>query len=620
MRPVGGRAVERVQVAAPALARRAVRAGLLAGAAAVYVAMVGMVEKFAPRNLVGEPVTLGRLLLALPPLVASWAAVAPRVRRGLVEEVGRGQAVAAGTAVGAVAGGVVVAWVALVRLLGVDRVRGIFVAVSPRLLDTLALGRGAVLGSVLLVAGAAVMGAAGAGFRQLPREARRLLAVGLLVTLLLALLQRIVPTLLFELGLDPTWLYSRVTGGLTELGAVVVFAVSTGAAWAWRARRKGLRRAVEEASPQGRRLALGFGLAALLFVVAVLPQLLGSVLSQILGSVAIFLLMALGLNIVVGYAGLLDLGYVAFYAVGAYALALTTGATLVTSLGTQDPVLALRLNFYAAVPLVMAMAAFIGLLIGAPVLRLRGDYLAIVTLGFGEIARVMASSNAARPLVGGAQGIRDVTDAAILGYAFRDPQHFFYLAIGFSLLAAFVSWRLADSRIGRAWSAMREDEQVAEAMGVSTVKYKLLAFAMGGAVGCLSGALVAVQLSTVQPDSFTILVSITALAAVILGGMGSIPGVVVGTLLLIGLPGLLSEFEEFKLLVYGAVLVAVMILRPQGLIPNVRRMRELREEERAQDAWLRARAAAAEAEEEAAAVAGAGEAAPVAGGSGEGQP
>jgi len=352
-------------------------------------------------------------------------------------------------------------------------------------------------------------------------------------------------------------------------------------------------------------VASGVGVLALLLLVAVLPQLLGSVLSQILGSVAVFLLMALGLNIVVGYAGLLDLGYVAFYAVGAYALALTTGATLVTSLGTQDPVLRLDLNFYLAIPLVMAIAALIGLLIGAPVLRLRGDYLAIVTLGFGEIARVTATSNAARPLVGGAQGIRDVTDAAILGFSFRDPQHFFYLAVAFVLAAAFVSWRLAGSRIGRAWNAMREDEQVAEAMGISTVKYKLLAFAMGGAVGCLSGALVAVQLSTVQPDSFTVLVSITALAAVILGGMGSIPGVIVGTLLLIGLPSLLSEFEEFKLLVYGAVLIAVMILRPQGLIPNVRRMRELREEERAQDAWLRA--GAPQEEVEAAPVAGASE-------------
>jgi branched-chain amino acid transport system permease protein len=150
-----------------------------------------------------------------------------------------------------------------------------------------------------------------------------------------------------------------------------------------------------------------------------------------------------------------------------------------------------------------------------------------------------------------------------------------------------VSQRLAGSRVGRAWNAMREDEMAAEAMGVSTIKFKLLAFAMGAAVGCLSGALFAVQIGSIASASFTIIVSITVLAVVILGGMGSIPGVVVGTLLLIGLPGLLDEFEEYRLLIYGAALILVMVLRPQGLVPNVRRMRELQEDEAAQDQWLK---------------------------------
>jgi len=152
----------------------------------------------------------------------------------------------------------------------------------------------------------------------------------------------------------------------------------------------------------------------------------------------------------------------------------------------------------------------------------------------------------------------------------------------------YVSWRLAGSRVGRAWNAMREDEQVAEVMGISTIKYKLLAFAIGASVGCVSGALFAVQIGSLTPTSFNVLVSITALSIIILGGMGSIPGVVLGALVLIGLPGLLTEFEEFRLLIYGAVLVAIMILRPQGLIPNIRRMRELHEEEVEQDAWAKA--------------------------------
>jgi branched-chain amino acid transport system permease protein len=150
-----------------------------------------------------------------------------------------------------------------------------------------------------------------------------------------------------------------------------------------------------------------------------------------------------------------------------------------------------------------------------------------------------------------------------------------------------VSQRLAGSRVGRAWNAMREDEMAAEAMGVSTIRFKLLAFAMGAAVGCLSGTLFAVQIGSITPESFTIIVSITALAVVILGGMGSIPGVVVGSLLLIGLPGLLDEFEEYRLLVYGAALILVMVLRPQGLVPNVRRSRELQEDEASQDQWLK---------------------------------
>jgi branched-chain amino acid transport system permease protein len=199
--------------------------------------------------------------------------------------------------------------------------------------------------------------------------------------------------------------------------------------------------------------------------------------------------------------------------------------------------------------------------------------------------------------------MRGVTKASVFGMNFQDhPQDFYYLALAFVVFALFVSWRLANSRVGRAWTAMREDEQVADAMGISTIKYKLLAFAMGGAVGSLGGALFAVNLGSLTPASFEILVSITALAVVILGGLGSLPGVVVGAAVLIGLPGLLREFEEYRLLIYGGALVVIMILRPQGLVPNIRRMRELAEEERAQDAW--AKAAAGESEAVAAVVPG----------------
>jgi branched-chain amino acid transport system permease protein len=317
-----------------------------------------------------------------------------------------------------------------------------------------------------------------------------------------------------------------------------------------------------------------------------LPFLVGPVVSRILGSVGIFLLLGLGLNIVVGYAGLLDLGYVAFFSVGAYFTAILTGGQRVTFVGLRPPAIGADMPFYVALPIVVVLAAVIGILIGAPVLRLRGDYLAIVTLGFGEIARVIFGSTWAQGLFGGSAGMTAITSAPIGSFSFQDdPRHFYYLALVFCALAAFVSWRLQDSRIGRAWTAMREDEQVADAMGISTVRYKLLAFAMGGAIGSIGGAIFAVSIGSLQIASFGIIVSITALAIIILGGIGSIPGVVVGGLVLIGLPGVLSELQDYQLLIYGAALIAIMILRPQGLVPNVRRSRELKEDERAQDEW-----------------------------------
>jgi len=218
-------------------------------------------------------------------------------------------------------------------------------------------------------------------------------------------------------------------------------------------------------------------------------------------------------------------------------------------------------------------------MIGAPVLRLRGDYLAIVTLGFGEIARVFFQSIWLQDYLGGAQGILRIASPPPETLELRRPQNLYYIILAFCLIAAFVAWRLKDSRVGRAWAAMREDEAVAEAMGVSVINYKLLAFAIGAGVGCLGGAFFAIQVGSVFPNSMSLLVSINALSVIVLGGMGSIPGVVLGAFGLVGLPELLREFEEFRLLIYGGVLVALMILKPEGLLPEVRRKQELHERE-----------------------------------------
>jgi branched-chain amino acid transport system permease protein len=576
---------------APTL-KRGVRAGLVGGIVVVYLGAVGMIEQFNGRNLISDVVTLGNLMLALPAFLAGYLAVRPRIRRGGVEELSPLETLVIGGVAGAVTGGLLVVGLILVHVLGTDSVRSIFISISPTLLQIVTFGQSVPAAAAILILGGCALGAAGGGIRSLPMLARRPLLVGLLTTFLFALLQRIIPPALFQLGMDTTWLYSVFFLGLTVLGAVVVFVAATFLSLVWVSGRGMVSQRAQSLSTGTRAGAQWVLLAVVAVVMVALPQLIGDQLSQVLGTVAIFLLLGLGLNIVVGYAGLLDLGYVAFYAVGAYVTAVLTGGKLVISLGgAANPAVHADFSFYAALPLVIVFAAFIGLLIGAPVLRLRGDYLAIVTLGFGEIVRILVQSDWLQPLFGGAQGMRDVTNASLFGRSFSgtdSPKSFYYLALVFCVIAIFVSRRLGDSRIGRAWNAMREDEQVAEAMGISTVKYKLLAFGMGAAVGCLGGSLFAVQIGNLNPGtSFTLLVSITVLAVIILGGMGSIPGVVVGALALIGIPNLLSEFEQFKLLLYGAVLILIMILKPEGLIPNVRRLRELHEDEREQDAWLK---------------------------------
>ena len=560
------------------------RGGLIGAIAAIYVALVGLYTRFADLELVGEQITLGRLLLVAPALVAAYAVTRPRVVAGERRPVAFGRGVLAGMLTGLVTGALFAAAVWFAEWFGTDRIREVFIQISDPLIAFLTFDKGVPAGLPILIALSVLGGTVGGLARTAPAQARAPLAVGTLAVLAMALLQRIIPIVFVELGFEADWLYAP-SRGLTWFGAALVFVAAAGVNALWHRSGERTRERVRSTIQEAPAAKLGL-LVVIIAVLAIMPLLLGTVISEVLGQVMIYVLLGIGLNIVVGYAGLLDLGYVAFFAFGAYTLGLLTGAFLNTTTGAAEPVLSGDLSFYVAIWIVALLAAGLGLLIGAPVLRLRGDYLAIVTLGLGEIVSIITASRWAQPLIGGPQGMRGVTKAEFAGFNFQDnPQHFYYLALAFVILALFISWRLAGSRIGRAWNAMREDEQVAEAMGVSTIRFKLLAFAMGGAIGSLGGALFAVNLGSLTPTSFELLVSITALAVVILGGLGSLPGVVVGALVLIGLPGLLREFEEYRLLIYGGALVAIMILRPQGLIPNVRRSRELHEEEVEQDAW-----------------------------------
>jgi branched-chain amino acid transport system permease protein len=305
---------------------------------------------------------------------------------------------------------------------------------------------------------------------------------------------------------------------------------------------------------------------------------MGPFVSQILVTAGIYLLMALGLNIVVGYAGLLDLGYVAFFAVGAYTTAILTSP--------QSPAFTPEISVLASIPFVMVAAAVAGILVATPVIRMRGDYLAIVTLGFGEIARILLNSEWLAPYFGGAQGITNIPDLQIGPITFSTPQDYFYPVFLFVLLAAYVTYAVQNSRWGRAWMAMREDESVAEAMGINIVTAKLSAFVVGAILASFGGTLFAAQIGSVFPHTFDIVVSITVLVIIIVGGMGSVPGVVLGAIVLIVLPNLLREFSEYQFLFYGVLLIVMMLKRPEGFIPSKRRAQELHAEELSQDAWL----------------------------------
>lgn len=275
-----------------------------------------------------------------------------------------------------------------------------------------------------------------------------------------------------------------------------------------------------------------------------------------------FVLLAIGLNIVVGLAGLLDLGFVAFYGIGAYTLAY---------LGVVH-----GFPFWPTLVFGVFFAAVSGVILGAPTLRLRGDYLAIVTLGFGEIVRIVAVNTEA---LGGARGITPIPHPEpVFGVQFRlDPLPYYYLILFFIVLAVIVSTRLQRSRVGRAWTAIREDEDAAELMGVPTFRFKLLAFAIGAMIGGLAGVVFAGKIIYIAPTQFPFILSATVLAAVLLGGAGNLPGVIIGAFLVAWLPERFRGFSDYRILVFGAALVLMMAVRPQGLLPSRQRRAEMRE-------------------------------------------
>lgn len=292
-------------------------------------------------------------------------------------------------------------------------------------------------------------------------------------------------------------------------------------------------------------------IAVLLVLLAVAPYLFGQYATVILTNALLYVVLALGLNVVVGYAGLLDLGYAAFFAVGAY----TVG------IGTQH----FGMNFWMTLPIAIAMAVVAGVIIGGPTLRLRSDYLAIVTLGFGEIVRFSARN---LEITGAASGLSGIEQPWLFGWHIARPIDFYYVFCVLAIIAVVVSVRLANSRLGRAWLYVRHDEDVAEAMGIDRVRVKLAAYIIGAIYGAVAGAFFAVNLGAISPESFSFTQSVLILMAVILGGMGKIPGVILGAFIVILGPELLRDLGELRLLVFAVLLLLIMLYRPSGIWPG----------------------------------------------------
>jgi branched-chain amino acid transport system permease protein len=544
-----------------------VRFGLIGGALAVYLSLVGLVGTFAARAVVVGVISLGHAMLLVTIMGIGF----------MIARQGRDAPLSVSILAGALTGLLSGAVVALFILIGnLINIRPIFLNATESLYRLLTLGRGVEGLWVPMAAGALIVIIAVAIYR-LPPKVRQPVMWGLIWILFMGLFSGLLRT---QMVATPGTMarigrYLFASQGLTLAGGIITFAVVAGGISLYNWRRQAVQTGYN-LLPERSQVVVRWALIAVLAaIVLILPQVSGPFIAQVIVFVGLYALMALGLNLELGFAGLLDLGFVAFFAIGAY----TVG--ILTSLGQYGLT---QWSWWAAVPVAVLMALLAGVLLGVPVLRIRGDYLAIATLGFGEITRLLVLSDFLRPWLGGSQGILQIPKPAVPGFVFHGPRELYYIVIAAALLVVFVAWRLRDSRAGRTWMAIREDEDVAEALGVKLVTAKLLAYGLGAAFAGLSGAIFAVLVGSIFPHSMQLLVSIYVVAVIVVGGIGSIPGVVVGALVLIGLPELFREFEAYRLLFYGAALVAMMIFRPEGLWPSITIKRELHMEEEMQAA------------------------------------
>lgn len=562
----------------------AIRIGLLGGAITLFLCLVGMVEVFSKRDVVETVITLGQFILLAT--AVSMGYIASRRSSSLFEQNKPLANLTAGLLAGVFTGSVLALFVILGNQVNF---RAVFLNATTPLYDLLTFKRG-VSGVWVLPAFGAISGLIGAAFLLLPQKLRQPITRALLITILLALFSGLFRVVLINQGAAMENIAKFLFGqtGLTVSGAVIFLVGVFLGTTIWSARGKDVQTRITHL-PKSRQISLRVVFFALVAFIALgLPQVSGPFIAQVVVIISLYILMGLGLNITLGFAGLLDLGFVAFYAIGAYTMGLLT---------SYGPFGLQHIPFWVAVPIAVLVAMSFGAILGLPVLGIRGDYLAIATLGFGEIVRLLAGSDFLAPVFGGPQGIIGIqkpclgilgdfvkvdVPRACTGIEFGGPKEIYYIAVVSAIIIAFVAWRLRESRLGRAWMAIREDEDVAEALGINLVQTKLLAYMLGAAFAGLGGAIFTVLVGSIFATSMQLIVSINVVALIIVGGMGSIPGVIVGAIALIGLPELLREVSEFRYLIYGLTLIVMMVTKPEGLWPSQTARRELHHEDTAE--------------------------------------
>ncbi|NNF97976.1 MAG: branched-chain amino acid ABC transporter permease [Desulfobacteraceae bacterium] len=530
----------------------AVKIGGICGLSGLLACLLGIVESFNRKFIIHEIVTMGQgLLLVIVFFFGYLAAKSAKDSRRIALCL---NGVRCGAVYGAVLGTLVLTGQHI-------NLRCVLINASPNLYDILLFSLEPYTGLTVLILACVVAGLVPGIILTLGVGWQRIIVRGFFGVMLAGVLQDLLRPMLLNGHLVILTQFSEIlfpaNNGLSIPAAFFFLILISGFQWVFDGPGDRMVRTVHHALAGSSATVKTVPGIVLILTLLLLPQFMNLYMCEVLTTIGLYVILGLGLNIVVGYAGLLDLGYVAFFAIGAYTMAILT---------SPEPGF-FHLNFWQAIPFAVFLGITAGILLGIPVLNMQGDYLAIVTLGFGEILRILFLSDILKPYLNGAHGIGHIPSPVLGGWVIDEPRDLYYLILAGCLIAVTITHRLDHSRIARAWKAIREDEEVAQAMGIDIVSAKLQAFAVGAGFSAFSGAIFAVKIGSVFPVSFTLAVSINIMCLILVGGIGSMGGVFMGALIMIGLPEILREFAEFRQFFYGILLVTIMILKPDGLWP-----------------------------------------------------